>query len=539
MPLSKTRPLGYAAIVLHAHLPFVRHPEKRECLEELWLMEAITETYIPLLLMMEELLAKGIDFRLTMSITPTLAAMLNDALLQKRYSKHLVKLLDLGEKEAERTKNQPRLQRVVHMYQNRLQKVQSFFHAHNGQLLNVFRQIADTGKLEILASAATHGYLPLLYANPKAVEAQIAIGITAYKKYFSEHPKGFWLPECGFTSGIDEILAKYGVKYFIADSHGLLHGNPPPPDLVYAPIYTPHGVAVFGRDWESSKQVWSATEGYPGDFDYRDFYRDIGFDLDRDYIGPYLVDDIRGFTGMKYHKITGSSGHKAIYDPVQAGKKAIEHAGNFMFNRELQIKHLAANMERPPLIVAPYDAELFGHWWYEGPEWLKSLFTKSCRDQNIFTMVTLGEYIDKYPIGQVSAPADSSWGMGGYHEVWLDHSNAWIYRHLHAAAERMGELANRYPHAVGVKKRALDQAARELLLAQSSDWAFIMKTGTMVEYAVHRTKTHLLNFTTLYEGVLAGHIDEDRLRVLEGFHNVFPDLDYSIYAFDDPAQGAG
>ncbi|NLA58870.1 MAG: DUF1957 domain-containing protein, partial [Firmicutes bacterium] len=362
--------LGYVSIVLHAHLPYVRHPETAQCLEELWLMEAITETYLPLIEVMRKLVQDQVPFRLTMSITPTLAWMLADEYLQGKYVQHLDKLCELAEKEVYRTRHQPAVQEVAKSYLKQFRRCRQLFEDCRHRLLDCFIELMKTGNLEIMASAATHGYLPLLSVNPKAVEAQIAIGIETYRHFFGKDPKGFWLPECGFAPGIDDILTQYGISYVILDSHGILHGEPRPRYSVFAPVYTPGGLAAFGRDWESSKQVWSAWEGYPGDYVYRDFYRDIGFDLDYEYIKPYLIDGVRGFTGIKYHKITGRGDYKEIYDPWVASQRAADHAGNFMFNRELQIKYLADKMDRPPLVVAPYDAELFGHWWYEGPQWL-------------------------------------------------------------------------------------------------------------------------------------------------------------------------
>jgi 1,4-alpha-glucan branching enzyme len=302
---------------------------------------------------------------------------------------------------------------------------------------------------------------------------------------------------------------------------------------VYAPILCPgSGVAALARDTESSKQVWSAVEGYPGDYDYREFYRDIGWDLDYDYLRPHLHrSGIRHNTGIKYYKITGTGHHKEAYNPHAALEKAASHAGNFMFNREKQVEWLAGNMDRPPLIVAPYDAELYGHWWFEGPDWLNFLMRKMHWDQQTVKMITVPEYLDRHPKVQVARPSLSSWGYKGYCEVWLEGSNDWIYRHLHEDSDRMVELARH--HADGddpVRRRALNQAARELMLAQSSDWAFIMKTGTMVEYAVERTKVHVLNFNHLYDQIKAGHIDEAWLAQVERRHNLFPDLDYRVYA---------
>src|SRR5207247_264650 len=173
--------------------------------------------------------------------------------------------------------------------------------------------------------------------------------------------------------------------------------------------------------------------------------------------------------GIKYYKITGRGDHKEAYNPKAALDKAADHAGNFMFNREKQVEWLSGAMDRPSLIVAPYDAELFGHWWFEGPDWINYLLRKMHYDQQTVKNITVPEYLDRHPKIQVAQPTLSSWGYKGYCEVWLEGSNDWIYRHLHEDADRMVELAQRYAQPTSLERRALNQAARELLLAQSVD----------------------------------------------------------------------
>lgn len=523
---------GYLSLVLHAHLPYVRHPEHDEFLEEDWYYEAIIETYIPLIEMFEGLVADGIDFRLTMSLTPTLLSMFTDPLLQYRFVRHLDRLIDLTNKELMRTKWQPEFHKLAIMYNHRLTRAkQLFVDRYQQNLVTAFKHFQDLGKLEIITCAASHGFLPLMDINPQAVRAQIQTAADHYESLFGRRPAGIWLPECGYSSGLDGFLDEAGIKYFFVDAHGILHASPRPKNGVFAPIYCRNGVAAFGRDVESSKQVWSAVEGYPGDYYYREFYRDIGFDLDYDYIRPFLHQDgLRVNTGIKYHRITGPDEEKQPYDPDIAREKAAAHAGNFMFNREKQVEYLAGIMDRKPLIISPYDAELFGHWWFEGPEWLNFLIRKIACDQGTIKLITPREYLEEYPINQVSTPSNSSWGYKGYSEVWLEGSNDWIYRHLHKAAERMTELAGQYPGADGLYERALKQAAREVILAQSSDWAFIMKTGTMVSYAVKRTKDHLLRFDKLYHSIKANQIDEEWLRDIEQKDNIFPNINYRLYA---------
>jgi 1,4-alpha-glucan branching enzyme len=523
--------LGYLSLLLHAHLPFVRHPEDEHFLEEKWLYEALTETYIPLIKLFFDLIKDNIDFRLTLTLTPPLIAMLTDSLLQQRYLLHLEKMQELAVKEVERTKYQPEFHNVALMYQNLLKEVYFIFHqVYHDNLLTAFKELQDLGKLEIITCAATHGYLPLIGLQREIVHAQIKVAVNTYSEYFGRPPTGIWLPECAFQPGDDVILQEYGLKYFIVDTHGILFAVPRPRYGIYAPIYCPSGVAVFGRDVESSKQVWSAQEGYPGDYDYREFYRDIGYDLDFDYIKDYIhVSGIRTHTGFKYHRITGKSENKQAYVPHWAYEKAAIHAGNFMFNRENQIKFLAGHMDRPPIVLAPYDAELFGHWWFEGPLWLNFLIRKIAFDQETFSLITPGEYLQRFPHNQVATPCMSSWGYQGYNEVWLEGSNDWIYRHLHHAGSRMIELANRYPEATGHLEKALNQAAREILLAQSSDWAFIMKTGTMVNYAIRRTKEHIGRFNKLYEDISKQQLDLPWLANIESKDNFYPQLDYRVF----------
>ncbi len=524
---------GNLCIVLHAHLPYVHHPEYDDFLEEDWLYEAITETYIPLIDTFDRLIEEGVDFRITMSLTPPLCAMLNSTLLQQRYIRHLNKLIELAQKEVVRTRWQQELNQTAIMYESRFKQARYIFEEkYKRNLISAFRKFQDMGKLEIITCCATHGFLPLML-HKKAVKAQIKIATDDYTANFGRKPKGIWLSECAYNPGDDEELKKEGIRFFFTDTHGILYGSVQPKYAVFEPVYCPSGVAAFGRDAESSRQVWSALEGYPGDFRYREFYRDAGYDLDYEYLRHYLHNDgIRRNIGIKYYKITGNVilGHKQAYNPKEALDASAEHAGNFMFNRQQQAEHLYEIMGHKPIIVCPYDAELFGHWWFEGPDFLYFLIKKIFYDQDEIRLVTPSEYLDENPRHQVLTPSLSSWGDKGYNACWLNGKNDWIYRHLHKASERMEELARTYPENInGNMRRALNQAARELLLAQSSDWAFIMTTETTVAYAHKRTKNHLSRFNKLYHDIRNNCINEEWLGEIERRDNIFPALDYRVY----------
>ncbi|MGD8394171.1 MAG: DUF1957 domain-containing protein [Candidatus Eiseniibacteriota bacterium] len=531
-------PKGYLAIVLHAHLPFVRHPEHDRFLEEDWFYEAITETYLPFIHTTTRLLEDGVPFKVTVSLSPALLNMLADPLLMERYERRLEALIELAGKEVERTRWQPEFNRVALRYHWEFSRARSTFVERYGRdLIRAFRELGDSGAVELMACGATHGYLPLMNQNRVAQRAQVELAVDEHLRLLGRRPAGFWLPECAYEPGVDELLRAAGIRYFLLDSHGILYAQPRPRYGVFAPLLCESGVAAFGRDIESSKQVWSSKEGYPGDYRYREFYRDIGWDLDYDYVRPYLHGDgKRSNIGIKYYRITGPTDHKEVYDPDRAAERAAEHAGNFMFNRERQIEHLASLMPQPPIVISPYDAELFGHWWYEGPDFLGYLFRKIAYDQETIATTSPGEHLDRLPRIQVASPATSSWGYKGYHEVWLNGSNDWIYPHLHMAADRMVRLAERYAYLGGgdagmkpLRVRALNQAARELLLAQASDWAFIMKTGTMTQYAERRTEAHIDRFNRLHDDLLGDRVDPQWLGELERRDNIFPALDFRVY----------
>jgi len=523
---------GYLSLVLHAHLPFVRHPEHDRFLEENWLFEAIVETYLPLIQTMDGWLRDGMDTRLTITLSPTLCAMLADPLLQDRFVRHLDGLIELSEREIHRTHWDRAFHPLAQMYHDRFVALRSTYFGYGRNLLGAFRKFQDAGKLEIITCAATHALLPLLANHPPSLRAQIFIARDHYRSCFGRDPQGIWLPECAYADDLDLVLRDAGIRWFIIDTHGILHARPRARYGVFAPIFTPNGVAAFGRDLESARQVWSKHEGYPGDIHYRDFYRDIGFDLDYDYVKTVMpVAGARSFTGIKYHSITRAGGgqDKHIYDRNAALQKAAEHAQHFLETRMKQIEQLAGIMDRPPLVLSPYDAELFGHWWYEGPEFLDCFVRKAVFDQRVFTLTTPMDHLRRQPTQQVCRPSASSWGEEGYWKVWLNETNEWIYPHLQVAQERMSELADRFINPDELEERALKQAGRELLLAQSSDWPFILRTGTSPNYARKRVKDHLLRFIALHEQLTTTKVDETWLAQIESMDNLFPDLDYRYW----------
>lgn len=525
---------GSLALLLHAHLPFVRHPEHPDFLEEDWLHEAVVETYVPLLRIFQRLAAERVPYRLTITMTPTLCEMLRDPLLVGRIERYLERGVELAAAEIERTAHSPELCGLARFYEKRFRETREFFVNSIGRdVVGAFAELQDGGFLDIITCAATHGFLPLMERFPEAIRAQILCGCDSYREHFGCSPRGIWLPECAYVPGVADVLREADLRWFVVDAHGLMFGTPKPRFAIFSAYHTPAGPAFFGRDRDSSRQVWSAREGYPGDPAYRDFYRDIGQDLPLEYLSGFMPVGHRRFTGIKYHRITGSES-KELYNRLWAEKAADSHAGNFFDSRLRQIRDLVGVLPIEPIVVSPFDAELFGHWWFEGPEFLELFIRKAVFDQDEFMLSTPGDYLQRNPTQQLVAPAPSSWGNNGYWEVWLDQSNSWIYPHLHAAATRMIRAAKRFAkqsaEPSGLQERMLRQMGRELLLAQSSDWAFLMKTGTAREYATRRTKDHVLRFMRLDKALEGGDEDLAFLEFCENRDNLFQNLSWRHWA---------
>ncbi|MDA8339517.1 MAG: DUF1957 domain-containing protein [Nitrospiraceae bacterium] len=538
---------GYLILLLHAHLPYVRHPEHEYSLEENWLFEAMRETYIPLLDLLERMVNDGISPHLTLSISPPLIEMLNDELLRKRFVRYMDNLIELSEAEKKRTKGSA-FESVAFLYNNEFKKIRHLYlERYKQDLVSAFRRLQDEGHIEIVATAATHAFLPAFENYPDTVRAQIEIGVKSYVHNFGRQPSGFWIPECGYFKGLDSLLKDAGIRYFFLESHGIIHGRPRPKYSIYSPVLSPAGLTVLGRDFKSARQVWCASRGYPGEPSYRDFYRDIGFDLPMDYIKQFTrLGNIRTFTGIKYHSITGNTENKLPYNRIRAMEMVSEHARHFVGSRESDIERLSEfghfSELGGPVIFSAFDAELFGHWWFEGIEWLNIVLRSTSEGKRSFDIVTPERYFNEYVNSDTMQSiqiSSSSWGEGGYNSLWIGEKNHHLYRHIHKMAERMKvlkelrvksyelrvkEIPNsklRTPNSKLLLQRAINQAKREMLLAQASDWPFLMQKGRASEYAERRVMRHIERFNMLFDMIMSGNVEESILKSMEESNRIF------------------
>lgn len=511
---------GKLLFLLHAHLPFVRHPDYERFLEENWLFEAISETYLPLVQVLFRLLEKGVPGTINLSVSPPLLEMLSDPLLIERYSKHLYKQLELIEKEMIRFEADAEKIPVIRFYHSRQKAlIHTWEKVCQKNLLTAFKSLEDSKILTLLTCVGTHPFLPAYQSDPDSIRLQLEVTSRSFETAFGKKPKGVWLPECGYFDGLDSLLAEYGFEYFFLETHGVLLAEPPPTYGVFAPIKTPAGLYCIGREQSSSVEVWSRKSGYPGHPEYREFFRDIAFERERKYLGEYFFAGESPIeTGLKYYRITGGE-HKMIYRPWNAMRLAEDHARLFIANREATFTDLIPHVEgHEASILSPYDAELFGHWWFEGPLFIEALFEKAATS-SILELASV-ETICKTPDSSTHRPVFSSWGEGGFSSVWMNDE-------VQDAYPRFFKMKSLYNHLRSLKKtkrlnRIITQMAREILLFQSSDWAFMIHNHSAEGYAKSRLDEHYKNVLSLYDLALSKQSDLKELDRLEKKNNLFP-----------------
>jgi 1,4-alpha-glucan branching enzyme len=475
-------PQGDIVFVLHAHLPFVKEPQHEDFLEEHWLFEALTECYLPLLDLFWRLEEDGISYGVALSLSPTLIAMLDDPLLRSRYEHYLARRQALLPRARDFLKSQHGFEGALGLYERRLESVRKRFILLRGDVVGAFAEIAKEGSLELITCALSHPVLPLL--DEHSQKTQINGALRLFSSRFGYAPKGFWLPECAYSPGIERLLS--GVQYTFVDSHAFTKAAPRAFYGPFAAATTPEKKVLFARDIDTSKQIWSREEGYPGDPEYRDFYRDIGFDLPLEIIGEFLPPSahgpMRSPTSIKLHRITSRSAEsKQPYQPARAMLRAEQHAAHFVQSRFQFAADLRNRLQREPLLVSPFDAELFGHWWFEGPVFLEKVLRLLHHEKRLRAL-TPSKALERQPTMQVIRPPASSWGEGGLFQVWTDPESVAHWSQCQQLSQRL----QRAPR--GAARR---QAARELAMAQSSDWPFMRHGNTNTFYAKQRQQEHL------------------------------------------------
>ena len=511
------------SFVINIHEPFVRHPEQPLCLQEYWFYQTLSDTCLPLLEVFDRLDNSHVPFRAGISLSPTLCHMLCDEYLLNRYLDYTDRRIEFGAAQLKVLSENDDIYSAVKYYYNRfLDQRVLFTERYNMDILKVFNYFQRKGRLEMLTTSATHAFLPFYAAYPEAVQAQIEVAISTYRNHFEGYPQGFWLPEMGWSVELEKWLRSYNFAYTILDTHGLVYSNPPAEKGSFYPARTPSGIFILGNDFYAGEDMAEIASNPV----FRSRNIDLGYELPLGQIRSFLgVSGNRTATGFKCQSNNGNP-----YDHDKAASAVREQARVFLKNRLERLTAAQAYMDAPPLCLCTIDSRFHGSQWYESPLFLEALFREGA-ESGKFQFMNPAEYIYKMETRtfQTIHPEYSSSGNNGYAETWVDASNDWVYRHIMRALERMIELAERFPDNTGLKERALNQAAREILLALASDWPSMLYRQENSEYARNQLESALRNFTTIYEALGSNHISTEWLTNLERRHNIFPYINYRVF----------
>ncbi len=523
-------------ITIEAHSPYIRHTDRQYRPQMSKLFSAISETYLPLLRMFSDLESDGIPFRLGMAFSPVLCAMLSDPLIQDEYVQWLDDLAELGQKEVKRYESGSSIQNLARGYLKSVEKNRlDFTETYGKNILSKFNYYAVKGNVELLAGAATHCYLPLYTDLPEAVNAQIEAGLISHRTYFETIPDGFWLPEMGYQNGLEQTLKSYGLSYTILNVHGLLFADPVPEAGIFSPVRCGNGFSVFGRDVSSALEVYGTPDSCIYNSVYRNQDRDIGYDSPMDYISGFLGDKNRRIaTGFKYWARGVRSDDRkrrpCLYDKAEAVSQAQQDARDFLDGKEKKLAEASRFIkDGHASVVCAFPAELFGQQWYEGIEWLETVLRETAERENIECSLCSAVLGGKMLLEKVT-PFFSSSGANGYSEELLDNSNDWMIRYARKAVERMIDLTERFPNDTGLKERALNLGARELLLALADDWPRMVHDHMYDDYAAQRFRESIFAFTTVYDSLGSNFISTEWLTSVEKEHPLFPWLNYRIFS---------
>jgi 1,4-alpha-glucan branching enzyme len=542
------RPQGYIAFTLHAHLPWVIHhgtwPHGLE-----WLLEAAVETYLPLLRALRNLERAGLALKANINLSPVLLEQLAHPAFKAEFPDYLKRKIQSTQEDESyfRQSGDEHYAKTARYWREFFEQAQEDFAALGGDIIRGFRHFNDAGLIEIVTCSATHGYLPLL-GTDESMTAQVKTGAAAHERHMGRKPRGIWSPECGYRPagkwqapvaahgsteagaafermGVEQALAEAGIEYFLVDSHLLEQHDRASLYRAYwvdGPRAREHPVAMFPRDPLAGLQVWRGDTGYPGDPHYLDFHKK------------------RWPGGHRYWQVThsrASASEKTPYCPDRAAERVRAHAEHFV---RVVYQALMDNLdaERPPILSAPFDADLFGHWWFEGPAWLEQVARIIANEEFPIALTTGSEYLERYGTeGFLSIP-EGSWGKNGSNEVWLNPQTSWTWSHIYKAEAKVRAVATEgkwRDSALG--QRIAKQMCRELLLLESSDWQFLITTEAARDYAEHRFQTHMDQFRIvelawgefLEKGSLTP-VTEKKLAVIEERDNLFAEIDPALWA---------
>jgi len=523
---------NFFSIIISGHHPFVTpSQESGFSEEERDFFESISDTWLPLLELFETMEREGFPFQIGMVLSSSLCDMFQNNRLMERYLEWLDKRILFGSRELKRcAANKDTIALADQYYKRDCWRKTAMTEQYNMDLLAVFSDFQKRGRLEILITSATQSFLPFYVSMEEAIRAQIETALIHHRKYFNWFPQGFWLPELGWTEKLGDYLVEYGIKYTIANAHALILGDPPAENGFFSPVKSSSELILFGQDSSAAQDLENALHSQLEVFRSS---HDVGYEISAKAL-KQVLDSINGRCSTGYCYWAGTGKNKRLYyNPLLAEEKTAIAAKDFLKQRLFRLETASQYMENP-ISIWTFDADTLLRSWHEGTFFLKTLIKEMINSENSLQHCTPGSYLNSltYPLQQIEACYSSSL-ENGYAEPLLDASNDWIYRHIFRSVQRMAEMTERFSEDTGLKERALNQAARELLFAQNTDWSKALNPqyqGKISrEYAQKELLGALRNFTTIYEALGSGHISTEWLTSLERKHNFLPHINHRVF----------
>ncbi|MBQ0039871.1 MAG: DUF1957 domain-containing protein [Treponema sp.] len=519
------------ALIIEADQGFIRNTEADSnfTVENNVLFTALTETYIPLLNMFSNLEEEKIPFKIGLVMSPALCFLLDDAQIQKQYIDHLEALCSLGKSELKRCKGTD-LESLAAASLAKIEKTKADFTETYGQnILAAFKKYSDKGYVELIPTAATYAYLPHYADFTEAINAQVETGIYSHRHFFGETGEGFWLPYQGWSRGFEWTLRSYGASYTILDARSILFAKDCPETGIFAPLRTRTSLVVFGLDPDCPKEL-TGEDGFAENDVYRSQKFDIGFELKQDQVSAFFQkNDARIETGYKYWSNESDEDDLVTYDMAAASKQTIEDAITF-YESKLEKLEAAAEFIKDDnaVLVCAIPADVLGQKWHEGIQWLENVIRCTASKQG-FDLTLCKDLIEKqFSLPKINPYPCSSNGLG-YGEDLLDNSNSWMIRYVRKATERMIDLTERFPAEDSLKERLLNMAAKQILLAQSGEWAMMLHDGVISDYVQEQFKDEILSFTKVFDALASNTVSTEWLTSCEKKNPLFPWLNYRIF----------